>query len=97
MSRDRLPSGKDQSAPAPHRDMSIRAKHEQNRFNDSQFMQPELPGKNHKVRILFLYYFRSSSTIASAERESATGSAKNRPKTTPSTKTKTKSTSKSFI
>jgi len=45
MSRDRLPSGKDQSAPAPHRDMSIRAKHEQNRFNDSQFMQPELPGK----------------------------------------------------
>ena len=50
MSRDRLPSGKDQSAPAPHRDMSIRAKHEQNRFNDSQFMQPELPGKTIEFR-----------------------------------------------
>ena len=51
MSRDRLPSGKDQSAPAPHRDMSIRARHEQNRFNDSQFMQPELPGKTLTLKI----------------------------------------------
>jgi hypothetical protein len=64
MSRDRLPSGKDQSAPAPHRDMSIRAKHEQNRFNDSQFMQPELPDLPAQLQALNVNQQRGPPKIA---------------------------------
>jgi len=64
MSRDRLPSGKDQSAPMPHRDMSIRAKHEQNRFNDSQFMEPELPDLPAQLQALNVNQQRGPPKIA---------------------------------